>query len=117
MLALVLFRVASGARALSSVTAITEGVVEQIDRHSARAELLPLLPPQTKWPEGDNDAEWSGADNCMELNVGKDSVGLRVLGYRGEVLAALRRIHDTNRWILVSLESGDLFDFDDIPVN
>ena len=118
MLLLVLFRVPSSARAITSIEGLPADAVQPIDVNAARTELLPLLPPGTRWLEGSGDAEWEGDDgNRLEVEVSEGSLGLRAGCYRGELLAALRRIHATDRWIITSTETAELFDFAHPEVN
>ena len=107
-----LFHVRSNARAIPSLELIPDGALQPIEVTRAREELLPLLPRGTTWPEGSLQAEWSGDDqNRLELEITEGSIGLRAGCYRGELLASLQRIHATDRWIITSTETAELFDF------
>src|SRR4051812_48563179 len=112
MLLLVLFRVPFGGRAITSIETIPEGLVQSLRSDPVRDELLPLLPGGTTWPAGRASSEWNGADgNRFEFEVTEGSVGIRAHRFDGELLDALRRIHATDRWIITSTETAELFDF------
>lgn len=81
--------------------------------------LAAVLPAGTRWIAS-LQAVWQGTNQTLRLEIGPDLRSAVIEATRvweGEVLATFRRMRDTGAWAIVSLQTGELFDFDRPQVN
>lgn len=103
------------ARLVRSVDDIPEeasgGLPSVRDWHHALASILPA---GARWITA-FQAVWRTGDQTLTVEIGQDLRSAIVEATRvweGEVFATFRRMRDAGTWIIVSLQTGELFDFD-----
>lgn len=84
-----------------------------------RRAITPALPRGTRWI-APLQALWQAGGQELRFEIGPDLRSALIEATRaweGDVLATFRRLRDAETWVIVSLQTGELFDFDHPEIN